>query len=101
MGSFPMIVGYFLTIFSEISSYSEFLCRYIVYPFSFDCSPSCCGFDPQFPFLALWVLGSFGLFFHFIKTLVFENLSYSKKQQEQAEAQNKQYHQSINSERLC
>ena len=47
------------------------MCRYIVYLLSIDCSPSCCGFDPEFPLIALWVLGSFGLSFHFTKTLTF------------------------------
>ena len=41
---------------------------------------------------ALRVLGSFGLFQQ--KDVFLENLSYIKKQQEQEEAQTKQYHQS-------
>ena len=68
VGSFPMIVGYFLTIFSTSV---VIVSRYIVYLFSIDCSPSCCGFDPEFPLIAVWVLGSLGLSFHFTKILAF------------------------------
>ena len=88
MGSFHMIVGYFLTIFSKICSYCEFRFCYTI---SFDCSPSCCGFDPVAPclhcgYLDFWLISS--------NQICLENLSYTRKQQEQADAQTKQYHQS-------
>ena len=51
--------------------------------FSLDCSPSCYHFQPEFSLIALWVLGSFGLSFHFTKTLTFGN---PELHQEAAEA---------------
>ena len=58
---------------------------------SFDCSLSCCVFDPLVPclhcgYLYFWLISSTHIYL--------KNLSYIKKQQEQAEAQTKQYHQS-------
>ena len=81
MGSFHMIVGYFPTIFYKSVVIVSFLCCYTI---SFDCSPSCCEFDPVVPclhcgYLYLWLISS--------KHIFLENLSYLKKQQEQAEAQ--------------
>ena len=66
----------------------SFLCCYTI---SFDCSPSCCGFDPvvlclHCGYLYFWLILS--------KHIYLENLNYIKKQQEQAKAQTKQYHQS-------
>ena len=89
VGSFPMIVGYFLTIFPKSVVIVSVLCCNTI---SFDCSPSCCAFDPVVPclhcgYLYLRLISS--------KHIYLENLSYIKKQQEQAEAQTKQYHQSI------
>ena len=42
----------------------------------------------------LFALGTWDFWVYFNKTLILENLSYLKKQQEQAEGQTKQYHQS-------
>ena len=87
VGSFHMIVGYFLPNVSSVVIVSVFCC----YTISFDCSPSCCGFDPVVPclhcgYLDFWLFSSA----HFYS----KSLSYSKKQQEQAEEQTKQYHPS-------
>ena len=58
---------------------------------SFDCSPSCCGIDPVVLCLAnCWYL--LGLISS--KIIRLKNLNYIKKQQEQAGAPTKQYHQS-------
>ena len=43
VGSFSMFVGYSLTIFPKSVVIVGFLCFITI---SFDCSPSCCGFDP-------------------------------------------------------
>ena len=51
----------------------------------------------NFLFLHCGYLGALVYYFISSKHWDVENLSYIKKQQEQAEAQNKQYHQSINS----
>ena len=48
-------------------------------------------------FLHCGYLGGLVYYFNSSKFWHLETLSYLKKQQEQAEAQNKQYHQSINS----
>ena len=88
VGSFLMMVGYFLTIAFQICTYCAFLCEYTI---SFDGSPSCCESDPVFTLLHC---GYLELLFISTKHLYFENLSYIKKQQEQTEAQTKQYHQS-------
>ena len=53
MGKFSMIVGYFVTISSPVTAALHVVDLIL-----------------KFPPLALWVLGTFGLSFHFLKTLV-------------------------------
>ena len=86
LGSFHMIVGYLS--FPKSVVIVSFVCCYTISP---DCSPSCCGFDPVVPclhcgYLMFWLISS--------KHIYLESLSYTKKQQEQAEALTKQYHPS-------
>ena len=97
MGSFHMIVGNVLTIFPKSVVIVSFLCCYTI---SFDCSPSCCGFDHVVPclhcgYFYFWLISS--------KHIYFENLSYIKKQPEQAAAQSKKNHiiKAFDSESLC
>ena len=89
MGSFHMIVGNVLTIFHKSVVIVSFLCCYTI---SFDCSPSCCRFDHVVPCLHC---GCLYFWLNSSEHIFFENLSYIKKQQEQTEAQTKQYHHSI------
>ena len=91
VGSVHIILGYFLTIFSSICRYCDFLCSYTI---SFDCSPSCCGFDPV---LLLLHCGYLEVWFISTKHLYLENLSYMKKQQMQEEAQQNSMIKTINS----
>ena len=76
MGSFSMLVGYFLTIFHRSVVIVSCLCCITI---SFDCSPSCCGFDP-----VVLCLANHGYLFGFIspKFPCLENLDYIKQQQE-------------------
>ena len=98
MGSFPMIVGYFLTIFSEICSYCEFLNVDTLSIFSpLTATLHVVDLILNFLFLHCGYLRALFHYFASSKHWYMENLSYNKKQQEQAEAQTKQYHQSINS----
>ena len=89
VGSFLMLVGYFLTIFSKSVVIVSFLCCITI---SFDCSPSCCGFDH-----VVLCLADCGYLFRFIssKLIGLENLNYNKQQQEQAGASTIQNNQSI------
>ena len=88
LGSFPMIVGYFLTTLPKsvviVSIFVDML------------SPLSAALhvvDLILRFLSCTV-GTWEIWFILTKHLYLEVLSYIKKQQEQTEAQTKQYHQS-------
>ena len=66
------------------------MCKYTVYLFSINYSPSCCQFDPEFHPFARWKLGSLWDYpFISPKTLASGKQSINKKQQEQAGAEYK------------
>ena len=101
VGIFSLIVGYLLTIVSQICRYCEF---HYVDALSI-LSPLAAALH-----VVDWILNFLFLHCRYLGALVYsfissrhwylEDLSYIKKQQQQAEAQNKQYHQSSNSGRL-
>ena len=98
VGSFPMIVRYLLTIFAYICSYCELLnvdTLSIVFPMT--ATLHVVDLILNFVFFHCRYLGVLVHYFLSSKHWYLENLSYSKKQQEQGEAQTKQHHQSLNS----
>ena len=100
MGSFPMLVGYFLDFFPKsvviVSCFMEIhsLTLSIFSPLT--AALHVVDFILNFFFLHCGYLGALVYYLISSKHWHLENLSYMKKQQEQAEARNKQYHQSIN-----
>ena len=100
MESFPLIVGYLPTIVSQICRYCEF---YYVDALSI-LSPLAAALHVvdcilNFLFLHCRCLAALVYYFISSKLWYLEDLSYIRKQQQQAEreAQNKQYHESSNS----
>ena len=98
MGSFPMIVGYFLTIFSSICSFWEFLDLHTLSIFSpMTAALHVVDLILNVLFLHCGYLGGLAYYFISSEHWYLKPVSYNKKHQEQAEALTKQYHQSINS----
>ena len=102
MGSFPLIVGYFLTIVSQICCYSDFYCVDTLSIFS-PLTAALHVVDLILNFLLLHC-GYFGALVYLSispKHWHFESLSYIKKQQEQAEAQNKTISSRVSTVEAC
>ena len=98
VGSFQMIVGYFLTLFSQICSYCELYCVDTLSIFSpFTAAHHVVDLILNFLFLHCGYLGALVYLFISPKDWHLENLSYIKEQQDQAEAQTKNDIKIINS----
>ena len=90
MGSFLLIVGYFQTIVSAIGSYCEFCYVHrlsILFPLA--AALNVVDLILNYLFLHCEYLGALVYYFISSKHWYLENLSYIRKQQEQAEAQKK------------